>query len=211
MLLCDTKENLGDFLPVEADREGFLEKCKALGLQKIAEKMVPGVLRDRKRPETPAEESSGRGGRESAVIPAGVLIPVINGKYPVALALEEFCLTGPDEGNSRENQGRRPFRPRQTGNGESAASRTIKEAAACLGSSFFPLRPFWISRPPTTFCTRTAASTTPRAVRSTRPFLLRKRDGFSPPGSKNSQTRWGTTKGFPPSWSRRTFPSFLSS
>lgn len=137
MLLCDTKENLGDFLPVEADREGFLEKCKALGLQKIAEKMVPGVLRDRKRPEPPAEESSGRGGRESAVIPAGVLIPVINGKYPVALALEEFCLTGPDgeiAGKNREDAlsalGRR-------GTGK-VLLPDYKEAAACLGSSFLP-------------------------------------------------------------------------
>lgn len=44
-LLCDTKEDLTQFRPGQADREHFAELCRALGLQKIQERFLPAEAR----------------------------------------------------------------------------------------------------------------------------------------------------------------------
>ena len=133
-LLCDTKENLEAFLPGETDREGFLERCTSLGLQKIAGKMLSGEERGQIR-SSAADPAVWGGGSERDSLPSWVLVPIISGKYPVGLALEEFCLTGPD--GDRAGKTREEILSALAGRGNGKVLLPdYKEAAACLGSSF---------------------------------------------------------------------------
>lgn len=135
-LLCDTRENLGDFLPGEPDREGFLERCRSLGLQKMAGKMVPGEGRG--QAPAPAAELLPKESRgEKSSLPSGVFVPVISGKYPVSLTMEEFCLTGPDGDRAGKTRDEALSALAGRGNGK-VLLPDYKEAAACLGSSFLP-------------------------------------------------------------------------
>ncbi|MBL3539564.1 DNA polymerase [Aminivibrio sp.] len=135
-LLCDTKEDLRDFLPGEVDREGFLERCKSLGLQKIAGKMISGEGRE--QVAAPAGELLSRGsGGEKRSIPSWVFIPVIIGKYPVSLSLEEFYLAGPDGETAGKISEEALSALAGRGKGK-VLLPDYKEAAACLGSSFLP-------------------------------------------------------------------------
>jgi len=135
-LLCDTKEDLRDFLPGEVDREGFLERCKSLGLQKIALKMVPGGERVQVRTLSTDPVPQGRKS-ERDTLPSRVLITVISGKYPVSLALEEFFLTGPNGEMAGKTIGEALSAIKMGENGKLLLP-DYKEAAACLGSSFLP-------------------------------------------------------------------------
>ncbi len=209
-LLCDTKENLGDFLPGDADREGFLGRCTALGLQKIAGKMVSGEGRG--QAPAPAAELLPKGsGSKKSSPPSGIFVPVISGKYPVSLTLEEFCLIGPDgelAGITREEA-----LSALAGQGSGKVLLPdYKEAAACLGSSFLPPSSVLDFKTAHYLLHPDGGVHHPRDYpRSIRPFHPPKRGGSWPASSVNSPGRLTVTRGFQSSWSGRTSPLFLFS
>ena len=131
-LLCDTREDLESFLPKEPDVKAFVDRCMALGLQKLAEKINPGG----EIPEGTSPISGQSSGGGGDIPPStAVFLPRISGKYPVGLLLEGFSLlTARDEveGKTEEEAlaalGREPE--------AKILLSDYKETAACLGSSF---------------------------------------------------------------------------
>ncbi len=93
-LRCDTDENLNIFEPHPVDTDRLLEKCTALGLRTLAAKFAPsgsaapfGELQESPSPELRRIEGD-------AFSSAGnlVLLPVVEGKYPLHLSLKEAVL-----------------------------------------------------------------------------------------------------------------------
>ncbi|GAB1428711.1 DNA polymerase I [Aminivibrio sp.] len=138
-LLCETKEDLGEYEPREGDLERFQALCQSLGMHRIAEKFAPG---------TPG--SSGASPSEEAPLPEGrkekredllkkdrlAFLPRIEGKYPLSLRIEDFILAGEDGGyasfpGSEAEQVLKEF------SGSKIIMADFKEAAACLGPDFF--------------------------------------------------------------------------
>lgn len=127
-LLCGKEENLADLAHGEGQREEFLARCKALGLQKIAEKMAPGKSTGNLLP-----------GVHVAGAPSAfhVFIPEITGKYPMGLSLEGFCITGP--GGTKTGGSPDDARSALASlAGDKILFPDFKAAAACLGSYFLP-------------------------------------------------------------------------
>ncbi|NLK18823.1 MAG: DNA polymerase I [Synergistaceae bacterium] len=127
-LLCEEEENVNGLLPADGSREEFLSRCKALGLQKLAESMAP--------PE------KGGDGRPRSRVGGGpmdyyVFLPEIEGKYPMGLTLKSFTLAGPSETRT----GAAPAEALEalaSRGGESVLFPDYKTAVACFGSGLIP-------------------------------------------------------------------------
>ncbi len=140
-LLCDTEEDLSVFEPRPVDAERLLSKFRALGLKSLAAKFqftepaeaAHEHTKDIQLREVPAEDV--------ATAENLLLLPVIEGKYPLHLSVSELlCLD--------ENGGFRRFTTEETSRlltrfGERSAGSVLlpdfKEAAACFGSAVLPV------------------------------------------------------------------------
>ena len=141
VLLCETEEDLRVFRPGEPKVDQFLEKCRFLGLQKIAEKMTPGKAPQGKTPPVDGEKSGRAGGasRSAAGNMAGtsvaVFLPVVVGKYPLSLELREFILADGETVYSGSSPEEAAVLLKQFGSGP-VLLPDYKTAAACLGTGF---------------------------------------------------------------------------
>ncbi len=208
-LLCDTRENLGDFLPGEPDREGFLKDADPSGCRRWPERWFPekGEGRHRRLPLNCFRREAAA--KKAPCLP-GYLFPSSAENTPSALPWRSSALRGLTE-TGQEKPGMKLFPPSPDGETERFCCRTTRRPRPALEAPSFPLQPYWISRLPITFFIRRRRPPPRRAVHGICLLSPAEKGGFLAASSGNSRGRWGTTRASPPSWSRRIFPSFLSS
>ncbi len=130
-LLCDTEEDLSVYEPRPADTERFLKLCRRLGLKSLASRF----LQERDGPG--AERESAPGGASFEGI---VLLPVIEGRYPMHLSASElFLREGEGEIRRVAAEERGELFARLSEAGAPVLMPDFKEAAACFGPGFVPL------------------------------------------------------------------------
>ena len=136
-LLCDTEEDLSVFEPRPVDAKRLLEKCRVLGLKSLAVKF--------QLPETAEEAHEHKkdirlrevSAEEIAASESVLLLPVIEGKYPLHLSASELLVLDETGGYLRFPGAEAASLLGRLGelSKGSVLFPDFKEAAACFGSS----------------------------------------------------------------------------
>ena len=135
-LLCDTEEDLSVFEPRPVDAKRLLEKCRALGLKSLAAKFH-GAAPVEEEPEKKNVALREVSAEEIAASESVLLLPVIEGKYPLHLSASELLVLDETGGYLRfpgDEAGALLDRPGAFSS-KSVLLPDFKEAAACFGSA----------------------------------------------------------------------------